>query len=140
VTAAIFGSGVPLVVDTSAWHRQGRAAIHERWKATARSRLLVCCPAAALEILAGTRDEREFEIVDGALAALPQAPVTASVCQAAQSAMRELGARRRLPAIDYLIAAAAADRGFGVLHADSHFDLLAGVLEFESVNVTGGRG
>lgn len=54
--------------------------------------------------------------------------------------MHELGVRRRLPAIDYLIAAAAADRGFGVLHADGHFDLLAGVLEFESVNVTTGKG
>jgi predicted nucleic acid-binding protein len=49
--------------------------------------------------------------------------------------MRELGARRRLPAVDYLIAAAAAECGFGVLHADSHFDLLSGVLSFESVAV-----
>jgi predicted nucleic acid-binding protein len=139
VTAAVFGSGVPLVVDTSAWHRQGQKHINERWKATVRSRLLVSCPAAALEILAGARDEREFEIVDGTLASLPQAPVTASACRAAQGAMRELGARRRLPAIDYLIAAAAAERGFGVLHADGHFDLLAGVLEFESVNVEAGK-
>ena len=45
------------------------------------------------------------------------------------------GARRRLPVSDYLIAAAAAERGFGVLHVDSHFDLLATVLEFESVRL-----
>lgn len=135
MTATAFGSGAPLVIDTSAWHRQSATGIHERWKATARSRLLVSCPAAALEILAGTRNEREFEVVDNALATLPQAPVTASACRAAQSAMRELGARRRLPAVDYLIAAAAADCGFGVLHADNHFELLSEVLGFESVNV-----
>jgi predicted nucleic acid-binding protein len=137
---APFGSGVPLVIDSSAWHRQRKPAVRERWHATNDADLLVSCPAAALEILAGARDEREFEALDRAFGAFPQAPVTASVCRAAQAAMRELGARRRLPAIDYLIAAAAADRGFGVLHADSHFDLLAGVLEFESVNVVGGRG
>ena len=66
---------------------------------------------------------------------MPQAPVTDTVCRAALTAMRELGGRRRLPATDYLIAAAAAERGFGVLHADSHFDLLATVLEFESVRL-----
>lgn len=134
MTTPVFGSGVPLVMDTSVWHRQDAAHIRERWKATAGSRLLVSCPAAALEILAGTRDEREFEVVDRALASLPQAPVTASVCRAAHSAMRELGARRRVPAVDYLVAAAAAECGFGVLHADRHFDLLAEVLRFESVN------
>lgn len=46
-----------------------------------------------------------------------------------------LGGRRRIPAVDYLIAAAAAERGFGVLHADKHFALLATVLEFESVRI-----
>jgi len=29
-----------------------------------------------------------------------------------------------------------AERGFGVLHADKHFDLLATVLEFESVSLS----
>ncbi len=48
---------------------------------------------------------------------------------------RELGARRRIPAVDYLIAAAAAERGFGVLHADRHFERLASVLGFESVRI-----
>jgi hypothetical protein len=71
-----FGPGVPMVIDTSAWHRQ-------------------CQP---------------------------------KIC-------RELGARRWIPAVDYLLAASAADRGFGVLHADKHFDLLAGVLGFESVRI-----
>jgi len=135
MASGAFGSGIPLVIDTSAWHRQGQKGISERWKATLRARLLVSCPAAALEILGSTRDEREFADFDAALAALPQAPITASVCRAAHGAMRELGARRRLPAVDYLIAAAATECGFGVLHADSHFDLLATVLGFESVSI-----
>lgn len=128
-----FGSGVPLVIDTSAWNRQREPEVQGRWESTIRAGLLASCPAAALEILAATRDEREFTVIEEALAALPQAPLSAAVGLAALSACRELGARRRIPAADYLIAAAAAERGFGILHADKHFDLLEGVLGFESV-------
>lgn len=129
------GSGIPLVIDTSAWMRQGQAAAAACWDAANEQDLLVSCPVAALEIFRTARNEDEFEMLERHFASLPQAPVTASVCQAALSASCELGARRRLPATDFLLAAAAAERGFGVLHADSHFDLLATVLEFESVRL-----
>ena len=131
------GSGIPLVFDTSAWvrHRQPRAL--PLWEAARDDELLVSCPAAALEIFRMSRNEDEFETLDKTFARLPQAPITASVCRAALSASRELGARRRLPVADYLISAAAAECGFGVLHADRHFDLLAEVLEFESVRLPG---
>ncbi|MGE5336045.1 MAG: PIN domain-containing protein [Nitrososphaerota archaeon] len=130
-----FGPGLPLVIDTSAWNRQREPEVRGRWEATVRSGLLASCPAAALEILAATRDEHEFTVVEETLAALPQAPIGTAVGEAALAACRELGARRRIPAVDYLIAAAAADRGFGVLHADKHFELLASVLGFESVRI-----
>ncbi len=76
-----------------------------------------------------------FADLDRALSALPQAPVTATTCAAVLAASRSLKGSRRLPAADYLIAAAAAERGFGVLHHDRHFDLLAAVLGFESVRL-----
>lgn len=131
-----FGSGVPLVIDTSAWARQRELDVADRWAAAVEADLVASCPVAALEILRTARDEPEFEVLQRSLAALPQAPVTESVCRAALSASRELGARRRLPAADYLIAAAAAERGFGVLHEDRHFDVLASVLGFESVRLS----
>jgi len=135
MNSAPFGSSVPLVIDPSSWHRQGAPAVLPEWEAAVEADLLVSCPVATLEILTATRNEREFALVEETLAALPQAPVTASACQAALGAARKLGARRRIPAADYLIAAAAAERGFGVLHADKHFELLAPVLGFESVRI-----
>jgi predicted nucleic acid-binding protein len=138
VTRASLGSSLPLVIDTSAWNRQAEPDVFETWETAVEEGLLVSCPTATLEILAAARDEREFKILDDALGALPQAPVTASVCRAALGACRDLGGQRRIPAADYLIAAAAADRGFGVLHADKHFELLATVLGFESVRVAAG--
>jgi len=130
-----FGSSLPLVIDTSAWNRQTERGVLADWEAALQAEQLVSCPAAALEILAATRDEAEFAAFEKGFAALAQAPVTAAACQAALGAARELGARRRIPAVDYLIAAAAAERGFGVLHADKHFDLLATALGFESVRL-----
>jgi predicted nucleic acid-binding protein len=130
-----YGPGVPLVVDTSAWVRQREPGVVERWKATLAAGLIACCPVAALEILTGARDEHGFVKLDRALAALPQAPLTTTACAAALGASRELRGSRRLPAADYLIAAAAAERGFGVLHLDAHYDTLASVMGFASVRL-----
>ena len=130
-----YGPGVPLVVDTSAWVRQRDADVIGRWKATLAAGLMAVCPVATLEILASARDEDGFQALDRALAALPQAPVTTTVCAAALGAARELRGSRRLPAADYLIAAAAAERGFGVLHLDTQYDTLAPVMGFVSVRL-----
>ncbi len=130
-----YGSGAPLVIDASAWARQREPGVGDGWEATRVNGLLASCPVGALEILAAARDEATFRALDRAFAMLPQAPVTATVCAAALGASRALAGSRRLPVPDYLVAAAAAERGFGVLHADRHFDLLATVLGFESVSV-----
>jgi predicted nucleic acid-binding protein len=128
-------ASVPLVVDTSAWVRQRHPAIQPRWEATLEAGLIASCPVVALELLAAARDENQYTALAQALDALPQAPVTAGACRAALTASHDLRGSRRLPAADYLIAAAAAERGFGVLHQDRHFDTLAQVLGFQSVRL-----
>jgi predicted nucleic acid-binding protein len=129
-------AAVPLVVDASAWVRQRDPAVRPRWEATLQAGLLASCPAVAIELLAASRDEDEYTALAQALDALPQAPVTTSACRAALGASRDLRGSRRLPAAHYLIAAAAAERGFGVLHQDRHFETLAGVLSFPSIRLS----
>lgn len=128
-----YSSGTPLVFDTSAWNRQYEPAVRERWLATEEADLLIVCPVVALELLGSSRDEQKFADLDRTLTALPTAPVTRTAGEAALTASRDLRGNRRLPAADYLIAAAAAERGADVLHYDRHFDLLCGVLGIESV-------
>src|SRR5262245_59045240 len=101
-------ASIPLVIDTSAWIRQRDPQVLARWDATARARRFASCPVVALELLAGARDEAEYTRLAADFDALPQAPVTAGACRAALAASRELRRSRRLPAADYLIAAAAA--------------------------------
>ena len=50
--------------------------------------------------------------------------------------MEMIAGAHRVRVPDALIAAAAAKRGFGVLHHDRHFDTLATVLTFTSQWVT----
>lgn len=127
-----YGSGARLVFDTSAWHRQRNPTVAPRWKATLEAELLVACPMVSLELLAAARDEQAFEDLDRWLSALNGAPVTRSAGERALGASRELRGAR-LPATDYMIATAAAERGFAVLHYDRHFDPLCRALGIESV-------
>ncbi len=128
------GHGAPLVFDTSAWQRQRAPGARELWLELLDADRLAVCPVVALELCAAARDKAELMGLEDGLASLtPQAPVTEGVGAAARAAVRSLGAGRRLPAADYLIAAAAAERGFGVLHDDRHFDLLCEVLGTQSL-------
>lgn len=130
-----YGTGVALVVDTSAWARQLHPTVAPHFRDTAKADLLVGCPVVALELLTTARDETEHRRLARSLSSLRQAPITEGVCAAAMGASSELASANdpRVPVADYLIAAAAAQRGFGVLHYDRHYDTLAGVLGFESV-------
>lgn len=130
-----YGSGTGLVFDTSAWNRQHHQAVRPRWQATIAAGLFAVCPVVALELLTAARDEAAFRDLDRAMHVLLQAPVTRGACDRALGASRELAGERRLPAADYLIAAAAAQRGFAVLHYDRHFEPLCRVLGVESVPV-----
>jgi predicted nucleic acid-binding protein len=121
-----------LVFDTSAWNRQRDPAVRSRWEATLDTGLLATCPVVALELMAAARDEQAFLDLDRWLSALPNAPVTRGAGERALGVSRELRGERRLPAADYLIAAAAAERGFAILHYDRHFDPLCRALGIES--------
>ncbi len=131
--AEAYGAGSPLVFDTSAWLRRRAPQVLDRWALTRERALLTSCPVVALELLSGARDDTAFSGLDVALRGLAQAPVTRAACEAALSVARALRGKRRLPAADYLIAAAAAERGAGVLHYDRHFDILCRELGIESV-------
>lgn len=132
----MWGAG-PWIADTSAWARAAHPAAAENWKAAATAGDLIGCPIVTLELLHDAQGRERVEAVASALASLRQAPITRTVTDGAISAVRELAARgaagaHRVRVPDALIAAAAAERGYSVLHYDHHFDRLATVLSFRS--------
>ena len=127
----------PWVADTSAWARAQDHAVAPQWTAAAHAGDIVACPIVTLELLYDAPDRKHVEDVAAALAGLQQALITRTVTNAAISAVQDLAARgaagaHRVRVPDALIAAAAAERGFTVLHYDQHFDQLATVLGFTS--------
>ena len=127
----------PWVADTSAWARARERKVAPEWRRAARAGDLIACPPVTMELIFDAPDREAVREVAQAMAGFRQAPITRSVTDAAIWAMcrlAETGAagnhRVRVP--DALVAAAAAERGFGVLHYDRHFDALAKVLSFRS--------
>jgi predicted nucleic acid-binding protein len=94
-------------------------------------------PVVRLEILLTARSGDAFDTLSERLSALRPAPLTASVIRTAEAAMRHLAHRsagaQRIPIVDYLVAAAAQEAGAAVLHYDHDYDMLAEVMEFESL-------
>jgi hypothetical protein len=135
-TAEPFGGGV-FIADKSAWARARDPHVVEEWTAALRTRQIATCPIVTLELLDSTQAGPAFDSLAASLAQLRDVPITRSVTNAAQQALRRLAhvqplLHRSVKLPDLLIAAAAQDSSVGVLHYDEDFDTLATVLSFDS--------
>ena len=128
---------LPLLVDTSAWARAEHSTTRDSWLAALLGDRLRLSPLIRIEILLSARGGGEFDQLAERLDTIRTAPLTASVIRAAEAAMRALAHRsagaQRVPIVDYLVAAAAQELGAAVIHYDHDYDILAEVLEFESI-------
>jgi predicted nucleic acid-binding protein len=120
--------------DTSIWNYATHPLIASDWEQALRNDQLAVSPIVAFELLYTARSQSEFEGLERELDALRQVPLTQAIVRDARRALHRLSAKghHRLPFQDVLIAASAAQKNFGVLHYDGHFDTLSKVLGFES--------
>jgi hypothetical protein len=128
--------GLTLIADTSAWVRADHPLVRDEWSAALAEMQIATTPIVAGELLRSTRSAAKFDEWQERLDALHIVDLTRAITAAALGALRDLAhqapMRHRLPFQDALIAAAAQDRGWGVLHYDHDFDRLAEVLDFAS--------
>jgi predicted nucleic acid-binding protein len=133
---APFGGGT-FIADKSAWARASHRRVRDPWSRALLDGQIATCPIVDLELLYSARSGDAFDDLASDLAQLRSVPVTRSVTNAAQQALRTLAHEaplhhRSVKLPDLLIAACAADADVGVLHYDEDFDRLADVLDFES--------
>ncbi|MFI4984459.1 MAG: PIN domain-containing protein [Solirubrobacterales bacterium] len=90
-------------------------------------------------MLYSARSAGEYQRIESDLAAFRELRMDAETIATAVNAHRELGqrGRHRLPIPDLLIAACAQQYQAAVLHLDRHYDVLAEVLSFEPIRLTG---
>jgi predicted nucleic acid-binding protein len=95
------------------------------------------CAITRLEMLYSARSTRDYADIEANLSAFRDLRMDAETILTAIGAHRELGEKgqHRLPIPDLLIAACAQQHQAAVLHVDRHYDVLAGVLEFEPVRL-----
>jgi predicted nucleic acid-binding protein len=129
--------GETFIADKSAWAHARSPRVSQQFSSALRNGQIATSPVVKLELLYSARDGASFDRLAADLAELRDVPLTRSVTNAAQRALRKLAhvrpARHRSVSLpDLLIAAAAEDAAVGVLHYDEHFDTLSTVLNFQS--------
>lgn len=119
-----------VLLDTSAWILALRRDAPPAAKEVV-GRLIVEAKAATtglvvVELLSGTRTDREFQELAAGLSALTRLdPSPETWEQAARFAFRLRREGVTVPATDVLIMTVAWEHGCLLLHADRHFDLMA---------------
>jgi len=130
------------LVDTSAWilglRKQPVPAIKERIDLLLADNCVVTVGIIKLELLGGTKTEREFRRLKSRLDALEQVETDTSLWEAAYDlafTLRRSGLT--VPYTDIVVAAAALKAGATVVHVDTHFDLMADPLGLKVESLIG---
>jgi len=117
------------LVDTSVLKRLGRAEVRRAIEPLAVTGQLARATICDLEVGYSARNAEEWDRLVGALDALDLVDTTAAHVRRALQVQRLLAQRsqrgRKIP--DILIAAAAEELDFIVLHYDADFDLISAV-------------
>ena len=117
------------LVDTSAWilalRKDFLPGIKDRIAYLLKENAIITASMIKLELLGGTREEKEFQRLKSRLDALETVETNTSLWERAYDLTFSL--RRKgitVPYTDILIAASALIVDATIVHADSHFDLM----------------
>lgn len=120
------------LIDTSAWHRVASPVVAERWRNLLGSDAVAVCEQVALEVLFSARNAADYDRTKANLTGLIPAPmndVTFRRALEVQQLLAHVGGlhHRSVTIADLLIAAAAEQAGFTVLHYDEDYDRIAAI-------------
>ena len=129
-----------VLVDTSAWILALKIGPADRVRGIIDGLLsagrIAIIPIIRLELLGGTMSQAEFQRLDRRLGALHQlALAKAEWDESAALAFKLRRAGLTVPYTDIIIAAAAILHGLPLIHADRHFDLIAGEVTLKTENL-----
>jgi predicted nucleic acid-binding protein len=117
------------LIDTSAWilalRKDFLPAVKDRIEYLLRENAIITSGMIKLELLGGTKEEKEFQRLKIRLDALEMVETNTSLWERAYDLTFSL--RRKgitVPYTDILIAASALMVDATIVHADSHFDLM----------------
>ena len=129
-----------VLVDTSAWILALKKGPAMRARSIIDDLLaggrIAIIPIIRLELLGGTKSQVEFQRLDRRLGALHKLPLAqAEWDESADLSFKLRRTGMTIPYIDIIIAAAAILHGLPLVHADRHFDLIAGEVKLKAENL-----
>jgi len=125
-----------ILVDTSAWifalRRNPFLKLKSRIDHLLEIDNIFTVGMVRLELLGGTKTKEEFDRLKNRLDAFYEIPTDAKLWSSAGQLAFDLQRKGlTIPSTDILIASAAIQCNAILLHADSHFDLIAGQTELK---------
>jgi predicted nucleic acid-binding protein len=116
-----------LLIDNSAWARWTKPGARERLASTFEAGEIMVCLPFLLEAGYSARNTAQHQALIADLSLLPRVELGPDIERLALRAQSELAAvgHHRLPPTDLVIAACAHHSGYGVLHYDRDYDVIA---------------
>ena len=123
---------MPELADTSVWSRRRAPAIASWWSEALLAGEIGICEMVELELLHSARSGEEMRELRRNLGALPHGTMSARAWTRAIDVYQLLADRsaqhhRSVPLPDLLIAAAAEEAGWTLVHYDEDYDRIAAV-------------
>lgn len=123
------------LIDSSAWveylRPKGSKKVKERIREILRKEEAVCCGIVIVEILRGSKNEKDFQSLNDSLTSLPQIPIDDTVIERASKWGFILDRKGKIVSTTDLLIAAATYKKARLLHVDSDFEMISSVINLE---------
>ena len=127
------------LIDSSAWieylRPKGSREVKERVRGVLQREEAVSCGIITVEILTGSKNEKDFQSLQESLSSLPQIPIDEVVIERASKWGFLLHRKGKSVSTTDLLIAAAAYKRARILHADSDFERIASEMDSEEERI-----
>jgi len=123
------------LIDSSAWieylRPKGSIKVKERIRNILQKEEAVSCGIVVVEILRGSKDEKDFQSLNESLRSLPQIPIDDVVIERASKWGYTLDRKGKIVSTTDLLIASAAYKKARLVHLDRDFKLISSVIDLD---------
>ena len=123
------------LIDSSAWieylRPKGSIKVKERIRNILQKEEAVSCGIVVVEILRGSRDEKDFQTLNESLRSLPQISIDDDVIERASKWGFMLDRKGKIVSTTDLLIASAAYKKARLIHLDRDFELISSVIDLD---------
>jgi len=127
------------LIDSSAWieylRPKGSIKVKERIRNILQKEEAVSCGIVVVEILRGSKDEKDFQSLNESLRSLPQIPIDDDLIERASKWGFMLDRKGKIVSTTDLLIASAAYKKAQLIHLDRDFELISSVIDLDEERI-----